>query len=52
MNHCRTDESVYRHFDSPLTRQQEYLDMVAEVSRRKVLSRIMYLAELGLPFPG
>jgi SAM-dependent methyltransferase len=35
-----------------LTSQQEYLDTVVELSRRGALSRIMYLAELSLPFPG
>lgn len=35
-----------------LTRQLEYLDTVVELSRRGALSRIMYLAELNLPFPG
>jgi len=35
-----------------LTSQQEYLEMVVELSRRKALSRIMYLAELSLRFPG
>ena len=35
-----------------LKSQQEYLDTVVELSRRGALSRIMYLADLSLPFHG